>query len=55
MIAAEVTEMRRAETDRMQLAALVQAAPDAIIARDREDRIATWNPGAEQMFGLAAE
>jgi PAS domain S-box-containing protein len=32
----------------------VQAAPDAIIARDREDRIATWNPGAEQMFGLAA-
>ncbi|MDA0160973.1 PAS domain S-box protein [Solirubrobacter ginsenosidimutans] len=55
VIAAEVTEMRRAETDRMQLAALVQAAPDAIIARDREDRIATWNPGAEQMFGLAAK
>jgi PAS domain S-box-containing protein len=54
VIAAEVTEIRRAETDRMQLAALVQAAPDAIIARDREDRIATWNPGAEQMFGLAA-
>ena len=53
MIAAEVTEMRRAETDRMQLAALVQAAPDAIVARDRDGRIATWNPGAEQMFGLA--
>ena len=55
MIAADVTEIRRAETDRMQLAALVQAAPDAIIARDRDGRIATWNPGAEQMFGRAAE
>ena len=55
VIAAEVTEIRRAETDRMQLAALVQAAPDAIVARDRDGRIATWNPGAEQMFGLTAE
>jgi PAS domain S-box-containing protein len=55
VIAADVTELRRAENDRMQLAALVQAAPDAIIARDREGRIATWNPGAEQMFGFSAE
>ncbi len=55
MIAADVTEIRRAETDRMQLAALVQAAPDAIIARDRDGRIATWNPGAEQMFGYTAQ
>jgi PAS domain S-box-containing protein len=54
VISAEVTEMRRAETDRMQLAALVQAAPDAIVARDLDGRIATWNPGAERMFGLAA-
>ena len=52
LIAADVTEIRRAETDRMQLAALVQAAPDAIIARDRDGLITTWNPGAEQMFGL---
>jgi PAS domain S-box-containing protein len=55
VIAADVTEIRRAETDRMQLAALVQAAPDAIIARDRDGRIATWNPGAEQMFGYTAQ
>jgi PAS domain S-box-containing protein len=55
VIAAEVTEIRRAEQDRMQLAALVQAAPDAIVARDREGRIATWNPGAEQMFGITAQ
>jgi PAS domain S-box-containing protein len=54
-IAADVSDIRRAESDRMQLAALVQAAPDAIIARDREGRIATWNPGAEQMFGYSAQ
>ncbi len=55
MIAADVSEIRRAETDRAQLAALVQAAPDAIVARDRDGLITTWNPGAEIMFGLAAE
>ena len=55
MIAADVSEIRRAETDRAQLAALVQAAPDAIVARDRDGLITTWNPGAEAMFGLPAE
>lgn len=55
LIASDVSELRRAAADRAQLAALVQAAPDAIIARDREGRIATWNPGAEAMFGLKAE
>ena len=52
LIAADVSEIRRAETDRAQLAALVQAAPDAIVARDRDGLITTWNPGAEAMFGL---
>jgi PAS domain S-box-containing protein len=55
IVAADVTELRRAESDRARLAALVQAAPDAIIAQDREGRIATWNPGAEAMFGIPAE
>lgn len=55
VIASDVTELRRAEEDQAQLAALVQAAPDAIIARDRSGRIVTWNPGAETMFGVPAE
>ena len=33
----------------------MQAAPDAIVARDRDGLITTWNPGAEVMFGLRAE
>jgi PAS domain S-box-containing protein len=55
LIAAEVTEMRHAQADRAQLAALVQAAPDAIVTQDRDGVIATWNPGAQRMFGLTAE
>jgi len=55
LLSADVTAIRQAESDRARLAALVQSAPDAIIAQDRDGRIATWNPGAEVMFGLPAE
>jgi two-component system, cell cycle sensor histidine kinase and response regulator CckA len=33
------------------LGALISAAPVAIMALDREDRVRIWNPAAEQMFG----
>jgi len=55
VIAADITELRRAAAAQAQLAAIVQAAPDAIITRDLEGRVVTWNPGAEGMFGLPAE
>jgi PAS domain S-box-containing protein len=54
VIAADVTELRRAEADRALLAALVQSAPEAIVAQDADGRIVSWNPGAEAMFGLTA-
>lgn len=40
------------EADSARLQALVGAAADAIISSDPQGRIATWNPGAERMFGL---
>jgi PAS domain S-box-containing protein len=55
VISVDVTGMRRAEHDQAQLAAVVRAAPDAIVARDRDGRITAWNPGAEAMFGRPAE
>jgi PAS domain S-box-containing protein len=55
LISADVTELRRAEADRALLAALVQSAPEAIVAQDAEGRIVSWNPGAEAMFGLTAQ
>jgi PAS domain S-box-containing protein len=54
-IKVDVTELRRAQESAVQLAALVQSAPDAILTVDPDGRIATWNPSATAMFGLTAE
>jgi PAS domain S-box-containing protein len=37
-----------------RLRALVRAAPDAIIIREGDGRVALWNPAAEAMFGRSA-
>jgi PAS domain S-box-containing protein len=54
----DVTE-RRAQERRMRrltgrIAALLESAPDAIVMREDDGTIATWNPAAEEMFGLPA-
>ena len=36
-------------------AALLQGASDAIVATDRQGRVVFWNPGAERIFGFAAQ
>jgi PAS domain S-box-containing protein len=41
--------------DVYRLSSIVQSADDAIISRDRDNRIMTWNAGAEEMFGYTAE
>jgi PAS domain S-box-containing protein len=35
--------------------ALLNSASDAIVATDRDGRIVFWNPGAERIFGFAAD
>lgn len=35
--------------------AILQAASDAVVAADLEGRIVFWNPGAERIFGHAAQ
>ncbi len=36
-------------------AALVQSSDDAIIAKDLDSRVISWNPAAERIFGFTAE
>ena len=40
--------------DHGRLAALVRAAPDAIVTQDRDGLVTSWNPSAEQIFGYSA-
>jgi len=50
--ASQITALQAQET---YLASVIASSADAIIGLDPEDRIITWNAGAEAMFGYAPE
>ena len=51
---ARLIERRRAEAVHAQLAAIVENSDDAIVSRDLQRRIVTWNTAAERLFGYSA-
>jgi two-component system, chemotaxis family, CheB/CheR fusion protein len=50
----DVTELKRAQTSRALLASIVESTTDAVVSRDLEGRITTWNAGAEKLFQYRA-
>jgi PAS domain S-box-containing protein len=51
----DITERRRAEAASRLLAAVVESSDDAIITKDLNGVMTSWNGGAERIYGYSAE
>jgi PAS domain S-box-containing protein len=54
VLAAVVTEHKRAQSELSFLASIVESTDDAVIGKTLEGTLVSWNEGAEQVFGYAA-
>jgi PAS domain S-box-containing protein len=51
----DITEESAGEQARRQLASIVESSDDAIVSKDLNGIVVTWNPGAQHLFGYSAE
>jgi PAS domain S-box-containing protein len=54
-VARDISDRARNDQSRFQLAAIVDSADDAIISKDLNGIVRTWNQAATRMFGYASE
>lgn len=55
ILLSDLTERQQTEIATQRLAAIIQSSDDAILAKDLNGIIMSWNEGAQRLFGYTAE